>query len=205
MCAFRRLRKLYIFSAKFVFRNSFGERYLYPIVWLNYASYVSSGLALSNSFELRTASVQLRPRAILLTLWKLWEEKGSSFAHIDCAHTYLHFLSQRPPRAAPLLPILMSPWNCGLEPGPVSRVHAALRKLPRFGTRGNGRNDNISMRSNLPEHAVAIRWMENITVVRKKKRFTSALTLFYIRARRTKRKKSGVRGGNEEKEKNEQY
>lgn len=43
-------------------------------------------------------------------------------------------------------------------------MHAS--ELLRFGTRGYGRNDNILVRSNLPEHTVAIRWMENITVAR---------------------------------------
>lgn len=56
----------------------------------------------------------------------------------------------------------MHPRNCDLE-------HAA--------TDGN---DNILVRSNLPEHAAAIRWMENIMVVWRERRSTSALALLYV-------------------------
>ena len=45
----------------------------------------------------------------------------------------------------------------------VSRIHARnYRDLEHAATDGN---DNILVRSNLPEHAATIRWMENITVV----------------------------------------
>jgi len=49
-------------------------------------------------------------------------------------------------------------------PGPVSRVYARnCRDLEHAATDGN---DNILVRSNLLEHAAAIRWMENIMAVR---------------------------------------
>lgn len=70
---------------------------------------------------------------------------------------YLHSFSQYCSRYLYHLEIAVWYW------APVSRIHARnYRDLEHAATDGN---NNILVRSNLSEHAAAIRWMENIMVV----------------------------------------
>lgn len=123
-------------------------------------------LALSDSFKLRTISLQWRLRNILLTS-RNWEER---LASILCS-IYI------PSRSIASDTYVTLKLRSGTGHCFKSAGRACGLELPRFGTRGSGRNDNILVRSNLLEHAVAIRWMENITVYGARQ---STLALLYI-------------------------